>query len=252
MPNNIDKNLLKNRFEKNLATYSQNAVIQKHMAKELLTNLIKQNNNFDKILEIGCGVGVLTKEISHQLKFNELFVNDIVENSLNPKLRSEKIINLYGDCENIKFPSDLDLIISNATFQWLENFTLFSGKIHTNLKPNGILAFSTFGESNLHQIKTITGKSLNYYKKSKIEEVLNEKFKILYSDSQTLNYEFDTAYSILKHLKLCGVNSLETTKWTKKDLKDFEDKYNKLFKNNNGKLVLTYEPKYFICAKIDF
>lgn len=255
----INKELVKQRFEKNLSTYSENAVVQKHMTSELLASLINnkpdvvglESPTYYKILEIGCGTGILTNEILNHLNFEELFVNDIVEYSLNPQISSEKIIELYGDCEKITFPSGLDLVISNATFQWIENLPAVLGKISSSLNRNGILAFNTFEEWNLYQIKTLTGNALNYYKKSDIENVLKKNFKIIYSHSETIEIEFDSAQDVLKHLKLTGVNSLTKTKWTKKDLKEFADKYNHLFTNNKGKLILTYKPIYFICAKID-
>lgn len=247
----INKELVKQRFEKNLSTYTENAVVQKHMASELLASLIAHcNKDSNKILEIGCGTGTLTNEILNQLSFEELFANDIVENSLNPKISSDKIKKIYGDCEKISFPSGLDLVISNATFQWLENLSAVLNKIYSNLNKNGILAFNTFEEWNLYQIRTLTGNTLNYYKKSDIENVLNENFKIIYSHSETIEIEFDCAQDVLKHLKLTGVNSLTPTKWTKKDLKEFAEKYNHLFTNHDGKLILTYKPVYFICAKI--
>lgn len=249
----VNKELVKNKFKRSLSTYAQNAVVQKQMADFLLSNLIGfKGNNFDKCLEIGCGRGFLTQKILEKITLKELFVNDIVENSLDEtKVFSDKIKNLYGDCENILFPPDLDLVISNATFQWIKDFPNLCNKIHLNLKSNGIFAFSTFGKQNLHQIRTITGKSLNYYEKSEIENIFNKNFEIIFSHSETLNLEFDSANEILNHLKLCGVNSLETIRWTKNDLKDFGNKYNELFKTEKGKLILTYEPLYFICAKID-
>lgn len=279
--NNLDKNLIKERFEKNLATYSDNAVVQRHMASELMASLvynvaqskpfspddgglvnppyfddsshalIAPQPNFNKILEIGCGTGTLTKEILSQIGFKELFVNDIVENSLSPEITSNKITPFYGDCEKIRFPQNLDLVISNATFQWLENLPALLDKINAILNLNGILAFNTFEEWNLYQIKTLTGNALNYYKKSEIEQILSKNFKIIHSFSQTMEVEFDNAQEVLKHLKLTGVNALCTSNWTKTDLKEFSEKYNHLFRNEKGKLILTYKPVWFICAKIE-
>lgn len=244
----VNKELVKKRFEKSLSTYTQNAIVQKQMANVLLSNLIKYKDcDFNKCLEIGCGSGFLTQKILEKITLKELFVNDIVENSLDEtKVFSDKIKNLYGDCENILFPPDLDLVISNATFQWIKDFPALSNKTYLSLKHNGVFAFSTFEKQNLHQIKTITGKSLNYCEKSEIENILTKNFDIIFSHSETLNLEFDSANEILNHLKLCGVNSLETIKWTKNDLKDFGNKYNELFKNDNNKLILTYHPLYFI------
>lgn len=254
MLNSIDKELVKKRFSKNLSTYSQNATVQRQMADILLSYLIEHKGiNFNKCLEMGCGSGFLTEKIFKKISLDELFANDIVENSLNQaKISSDKIKNLYGDCESIIFPSNLDLVISNATFQWIKDFPSLCDKIHSNLKLNGIFAFTTFGKENFHQIKTITDKSLNYYEKSEIENILSKNFKILHSQSETINLEFDSAQEILNHLKLCGVNSLEATKWTRNNLKIFGDKYNKFFRNDAGKLILTYNPMYFICAKINF
>lgn len=248
----VNKELVKQRFEKNLSTYSENAVVQKHMASELVAALMaNHSNNFNQILEIGCGTGTLTKEILDKLNVETLFANDIVENSLNLKIISDKIKTLYGDCEKVQFPQNLDLVISNATFQWLENLPEVLDKIYTSLNQNGILAFNTFEEWNLYQIKTITGNTLNYYKKAELKKILSQNFKILYSNSETIEIEFDSPQDVLKHLKRTGVNGITPTKWTKNDLKKFKDEYSNLFKNDKGKLVLTYKPLYFICAKIE-
>lgn len=247
----LNKELVKQRFEKNLSTYTDNAIIQKHMASELVASLIANcSENFSQILEIGCGAGTLTREILNQLKFEELFANDIVENSLTSEFLSDKIHELYGDCEKIPFPKNLDLVISNATFQWLENLPAVLEKVSSSLNSGGILAFNTFEEWNLYQIKTLTGNALNYYRKSELEKLLSKNFKIIYSHSQTLEIEFDTPQDILKHLKLTGVNGIVQAKWTKSDLQKFSEKYNHLFRNDKGKLILTYKPVWFICAKI--
>lgn len=251
MNNIVDKNLIKKRFEKSFSTYSKNAIVQEKMSNDLLSKLIQyQGNKFDKILEIGCGTGFLTGEIINNINFDEIYINDIIENALgNIKIFGDNLNFLYGDCEKIPFPPDLDLIISNATFQWIEDLQSLLEKTHLSLKEKGIIAFTTFGEQNFHQIKTITGKSLNYYTKEAIENMINEKFKIIYLHSENINVEFKNAQEILKHLKKSGVNALEKIIWTKKDLKKFDDKYNKLFRNSNGKLELTYQPLYFIAEK---
>lgn len=250
--NNLDKNLIKKRFEKNLSSYEDNAFVQKHMASELMKNLtINCGEGFTKILEIGCGTGILTKEIIEKISFEKIFVNDIVKNSLSSEIQSNKIKELDGDCEEVQFPQDLDLVISNATFQWLQNLPAFLNKINTNLNSKGILAFSTFEEGNLYQISTLAQESLDYYTKLDLEKILKQHFQIISSHSQTLEIEFDNAQEVLQHFKLTGVNALTQTKWTKTDLKKFQDKYSLLFKNDDGKLVLTYKPVWFICGKMN-
>lgn len=238
----VNKELVKNRFEKSLKTYDKNAVVQKQMAQNLLQKLIKYKGaNFSRIFEIGCGTGLLTRKIRAELHFDRIILNDLIE-----KLPASKL--LIGDCEKINFPTDLDLVISNAAIQWVENLPCLVNKINSVLKDKSVFAFTTFGQRNLEQITSITGKSLNYYDKNSIEKILSENFEIIYSNSEIITLEFNDVNEILKHLKLCGANSLEQTKWTKNDLKDFKSKYAQ-FKNTKDKYVLTYHPMYFIVQK---
>ncbi|MDD3436609.1 MAG: malonyl-ACP O-methyltransferase BioC [Candidatus Gastranaerophilales bacterium] len=246
----LDKKLIKKRFEKSLPTYADNAVVQKQMAVNLLSELIKyRGRQFENILDIGCGCGFLTENILNNLTCDNLFINDMVEEAVNKTADfSRKIKKIYGDCETISFPANLDLIISNATFQWIFDFEELADKIHSSLKKDGILAFTTFGELNLSQMKSLTGKGLKYYRKSDIEKILDKKFEIIYSHSDIINIEFKNTIDMLKHLKFSGANSIEETKWSKKDLADFVKEYEK-FKNKTGKVELTYQPLYFIARK---
>lgn len=244
----VNKELVKRRFEKSIETYPENAIVQKQMAENLVTNLLElQGNNFDKILEIGCGAGVLTNNILGNFNFKELFVNDITE-AAQKKINnlSKDIKFIPGDCETISLPEGLDLVISNSTFQWVNNLELLLDEISNDLNKKGVIAFTTFGEQNLYQIKSITGKSLNYHDKKNTENILNKNFEIVHSHSEIVNLEFNCANDILRHLKLSGVNSLESIKWTRNDLKIFGDKYDKYYTNANGKLILTYHPISFI------
>lgn len=251
MDNVINKKLIKKRFEKSFSTYADNAFIQEKISKELLLKLIEfQGDKFDRIFEIGCGTGLLTKKLLSSLIFNELFINDIVKQSVDEVAKfSDKTRKVYGDCEEVPFPSNLNAIISNATFQWLADLDLIFDKAYSSLNFKSTFAFTTFGEDNFNQIKAITAKSLNYYNKKSIENLLKDKFNIVYSNSEIINLEFDNTLEILKHLKLSGVNAITSKKWTKKDLQDFSEKYERLFKNPNGKLILTYQPLYFIAEK---
>lgn len=248
--NSVDKKTVKTRFKKSLPTYDNTATVQKHMCNVLMYELFNcKTNDFDTILEIGCGTGTLTKKVVKEIKYKKLFINDIVEDSLDELEKlSVKVKKLPGDCETIDFPQTLNLVISNATFQWIEDLELLSEKICSSLNIDGIIAFSTFQCGNLYQIKELTGKSLNYYKKSELETILNKKFNIITSYEETINLEFDSVIDILRHLKQSGVNSLENSIWTKSKLQKFEDDYARLFKQND-KLVLTYKPLYFIAEK---
>lgn len=120
----INPKLIKKQFEKSFNSYNQNAIVQRLMAEKLVKNLSLIKTDFNSILELGCGTGILTKEIVKAIKFKTYSANDLVEKS--KKYVSEIIPNVQFYCGNalkVKTPKS-DLIISNAMFQWfnkLEN-----------------------------------------------------------------------------------------------------------------------------------
>ena len=73
-------------------------------------------------LELGSGTGLLTKRIAKNIKFNNYYANDLVEKS---KLYVQKLVPsanfICGNALKIKSPRKVDLIVSNAMFQWFEN-----------------------------------------------------------------------------------------------------------------------------------
>ena len=111
----IDKELVKKRFSKSLDTYEDNAFVQKEMGAKLL-NLLERKD-FNSIFEIGCASGLLTKQITENLKYNSLTANDIVADA---KCYVEDIVTEFicEDIEKITFEKKYDLIISNACLQW--------------------------------------------------------------------------------------------------------------------------------------
>ena len=129
------------------------------------------------------------------------------------------------------------MIISNATFQWIENLEPFIEKLKKQLTQNGELIFSTFGEDNLKEITNITNVGLNYYSLENLKNIFTPSEII----EEKLTLEFNSAKDVLKHLKLTGVNSIKSKHWTKSDLINFENKYHEICPN---KIQLTYHPIY--------
>lgn len=231
---------IKNNFEKAKTSYRKNAIVQKESAFNLVEYLIKttKRSSFDNVLEIGCGTGFLTDCIEDKIKYKKLILNDLTENFTNhtPNLF------LKGDILKIEIPKNLDLILSNAVFQWVEDYSLLFSKLKASMNDGGILCFTTFGEKNFIQIKEITGIGLNY---PNLTEILEDKgFKILFFEEELKTLYFNNPKELLQHIKYTGAKASDKI-WTKKDVKNFEEKYFENFKDNNG-FELTYHPHYYI------
>lgn len=242
----IDKSLVKKRFKKSLKTYDENAIVQKKMAKELISLLPKKKYN--KIFEIGCATGILTKEIAKKLIFSELYLNDIVEESKKYVQEIYKECNfIAGDIENINLNKKYNLIISNACLQWCSNIEDTLSKLINALDDGGILAISIFGEDNLKEIKSIFNIGNEISSISSMEKFLNTQ-KIIAKKEDKIKIDFETPMEVLKHLKYTGTNAIKEIKLTKTKLKDFEQRYKENYTQNN-KVYLTYNPIYIICTK---
>lgn len=244
----INPKLIKKQFEKSFSTYNQNAIVQKIMAEKLIEALSNLNyTNFDSILELGCGTGILTKELIKKINFKTYSANDLVEKSKN--FINEIIPNVkfyYGNALKIKPEKKQDLIISNAMFQWFNNLSNICTHCKKCLNPNGILAFSTFSANNFKEIKDLTGISLDYKTFDEIKNITNENFEILYSEEFEYTLKFNTPLELLAHMKNTGVNSLTAQHWTFKEVKEFCDKYKAQYPD----ITLTYSPVIIIGKKI--
>ena len=74
----INPKLIKNQFEKSLDTYNKNAVVQQIMAEKLVEETAKIKTDYNNILELGSGAGLLTKELIKKLSFKTYSANDLV------------------------------------------------------------------------------------------------------------------------------------------------------------------------------
>lgn len=246
LPNN-HKSHIKKHFEKSMKNYDKNATVQKMMAEKLVIKLSKINNNFDNILELGSGTGLLSKKVKENLSFKNYYANDLVEKS---KLYIQKIIPnvqfLCGSALKIKTGRKQDLIISNAMFQWFDNLDKAIEILKSQLSTNGILAFSTFGTENYKEITALTGLSLHYIPTQEIQQILEKQgFEALYCENFYEELNFNNPLELLAHMKNTGVNSLSDKPWTITEVKEFCDKFNKKYPITK----LTYSPIIVIARK---
>ncbi len=231
-------------FSKAKDTYRKNAIVQRLMAKKLITEVTKKyGSNFDYILEIGAGTGLLTDEIVSNLRYNRLYLNDLTENftGISPYRYYQGDISGILRC-NLK--EKFNLIISNAVFQWIEDKQELFSRLKDRLQNKGLIAFSSFGHKNFCQIKDIAGLGLNY--ESFAPFLKKTGLKILYFEEELETLYFKDMQNLLEHIKLTGVGTSKTL-WTKKKYEMFKEEYLKNFSDKNG-VELTYHPVYYICS----
>lgn len=257
MTSTENKNLIAQRFAKTLKTYNQNAENQKNYANRLANLLTKfcDQNPINNLLEIGCGTGFLTNELTQKLNINNLYLNDIANGFNNLEIykqisqRVNKIYFINGDAEKItNIPQNINIVVSSNCIQWFNNFESFLQKLYNHLSDNSIAAFSTFGTENFREIKTLTNNGINYPDYKKILSTLKHQYKVLYFCQTTEKQYFTSTIEMLKTLKNSGVNAIINTVWTPKKLQNFSNEYAEMFSENN-KIYITWNPIFFVLKK---
>lgn len=242
----IDKSLVKSRFQKSFKTYDENALVQKQMAENLINML--GGVKYSSVFEIGSATGTLTKVINENIIYDELFVNDIVGESFEyVKKFVPKCNFIEGDIESINLNRNFDLIISNASFQWMNAIEKLVDYLYLHLNQKGILAFSVFGENNLKEIKKLFGSDIPEFNLKKFKRFL-KKYKYVEMQEEIREMKFSNPIEILRHLKLTGANSVIHYSFTRSSLNEYSQNYMSL-NGGSGNVILTYNPVYVIIRK---
>ncbi|EAH5283249.1 malonyl-[acyl-carrier protein] O-methyltransferase BioC [Campylobacter jejuni] len=214
--------------------YEKHAKVQDFMGLklcEILKNL--RISHFEKVFEFGCGRGELSKKLQNFITFDEYLKNDILDFKENSSIL---IFDMNEIAKQDLSKEKFDLIVSNATLQWLDLKRIIPS-LRDMLNQNGILLLSTFAEQNLKEIKQSTGFGLNYFSLNELEQIFKVYFNEVKITQELIKLSFDNALDVFRHLKLSGVNSLGFYPLNKGFLKEFEEK----FQNK-----LTYHPVFIL------
>ncbi|BDD09590.1 hypothetical protein FUAX_20220 [Fulvitalea axinellae] len=248
----VDKQRVKESFSIGARTYDRNAEAQLKIVRNFL-GLLKSRvspDDFRCTMEFGCGTGFLTKRIISEYSPQSFYLNDLVEFCVNELEKLYPVITpMSGDAECLDLPNGLSSAVSASTVQWFDDFQGFTEKIHKALVPNGLFAFTSFGPGNFTEIRSLSGKGLNYLSEDRVCKILEEKgFEVLHSSAETLMYEFESPVAVLRHMKYTGVNATASKRSGSTGIGPFRQNYIKQYPYGQG-VALTFNPLYFIARK---
>ena len=205
----LNKRLISHNFSRSAATYDQHALLQRKMADELLDK-IKSHSPL-KILDVGCGTGYLTMKLAAMFSQAEVIGIDIAPGMIaEAKKRDQVNLNfMLGDGEELAFPDhSFDLIVSNATLQWMvAGKTLIEAK--RLLKNGGSFVFNTFGPGTLKELKE-TGFMVNEFRSlEELRQLAGKRFREVQLSSLTTREKFGSTKDLILHLKRIGAHTSE-------------------------------------------
>ncbi len=251
----VDKEKIAQSFLRGQYTYEGNAWIQKKVSSDLVTLLDQYPAmSFDRVLEIGCCTGTLSASLLKSNDVGTFYVNDLVEefeSVVVGRLANtyETVIEpFFGDIESLTLPTDLDLVISSATFQWLADLDALFSKVAKSLQSEGYFVFSIFGPGTLREFKEISGIGLEYASVGAILDLLEKRFVVEEEQSHTDIMHFPSVMDVLKHLQATGVSGVKEHRWTPSKIRKFESEYAEQFGTTAG-IPVSYMSSYVVATK---
>lgn len=208
------------RFKKANSSYNTHAIAQYSAAIKLAGQLDEISTDKGlKILEIGCGTGLFTREYARSLAPTEVTFVDITETG--PFRIAAKEEYVVADAEKwITVQSRRwDAIVSASAIQWFADIPRFLHECSLHLYPRGLIAISTFVPGNMEELDSLRPSPLRYPTSSQLMEWMQRDFEEVTVREDIIRVEFQSAREMLMHLKHTGVGGSSPS--TTQSIKDF-------------------------------
>jgi len=197
--------------------YKHASIQQKIWGKKLISELRLKGS--ERILDLGCGDGLLTAELAKLVPDGSAVGIDASESMIRTAQKDHAAPNLcfeLQDINTIDFESQFDLIFSNAALHWVKNHGILLKHVFKSLKPNGSIRFQFAGEGNCSKLIKIVRKAMSaeayagyfsgfdwpWYMPS-VEEYRRVVAEVPFADSRVWSENGDTYYD----------NAETLTKW---------------------------------------
>ncbi len=165
----INRLRVRQHFSKAADTYDEAAVVQRRTAEDMAERTLLLTSDKHSILELGCGTGLLTEQLSQHYPQADIYAVDLADNMLQQaKARlmakppswqfwSRKTLPvklIQADAFSLPFAdAAFDLVVSNFMLQWCQDLDAVFAEVRRVTKPGGALLFSTFGPDTLKELR---------------------------------------------------------------------------------------------------
>lgn len=136
--------------------YQDNSSAQQKWARELIAKMELKGN--EAVLDIGCGDGKITAEISKRLPHGSIIGVDNskemidLSNKNYPHNKYKNVSFKLCDAKKLIFNNEFDIVFSNATLHWIKDHVPVLMGIKKALKKKGKLLIQMGGKGNAEDI----------------------------------------------------------------------------------------------------
>jgi len=191
------------KFEFDGEKYKKGSSHQKEWGSKVIAALILKGD--ERILDLGCGDGVLTKQLADIVSNGEVIGIDASEGMIKvaKELKGKNLSFILLDIDDLDFKEEFDVIFSNAALHWVKDHNKLLRNCYTALKLDGMFRFNFAGHGNCS----------NFYEV--IKEVMElERYKKFFIDfewpwymPQIEEYKKNVSFTGFKDIKVWEENA---------------------------------------------
>lgn len=153
----FDPRQIRRAFGRAAKTYTRHAALQRKIESRLIERLDYFSSTAGRVLDIGCGPGHGSTLLRKRFRTAQVIAVDLALPMLQrvrPGWR-RPLARVCADARAIPLPdASADVLFSNLCIQWIDELPALFAEFRRVLKPDGYLAFSTFGPDTLHELRT--------------------------------------------------------------------------------------------------
>jgi malonyl-CoA O-methyltransferase len=155
----IQRQEVRASFDRASATYEAAAVLQARVSDELLTRLEPFDFKPAVVVDLGAGTGRMTGELKKRYRRSLVVAIDLASGMLQEARRHQQFLRRFervcGDAMRLPLAdASVDVLVSSLMLQWCDPPDPAFAEIRRVLKPDGFVAFSTFGPDTLHELRS--------------------------------------------------------------------------------------------------
>jgi malonyl-CoA O-methyltransferase len=253
------KNEISKAFNKYAIEYELAAKVQREIGARLFERLQYLKIAPKRILDLGCGPGIFSRELTLMFPKAQIFGLDLAIDML---IQAKKKQNwrrkwslVAADMKIMPIASGMfDLVFANQVIHWSEPLAQVFSELNRVMNVNGCLMFTTLGPDTFKELKTAWSGVNQYAHVNEFTDMhdigdclMAEHFLEPVMDMELLSVHYETLPKLLRALKSQGVRNINSRRnqglTGKTSWRQFEKNYASM-QTDKGKYPLTYEVVY--------
>ncbi len=255
---------MSSRFSLSAETYDARATVQRHVAQALVQQIPVVPRDL-RILEIGCGTGILTQLLL--ARFPDVLVDALdisdrmIEQGRSSLALEPRVSWIVRDVREYQPALRYELIVSSSSLHWVRPLEAAFSPLATMLDAQGKCVLALMVDGTLGELRAARLQVASHKRPlSRLptgaevrEALLVSGLRIIREEEQEIREYHRSASEFLRSIHELGVTggavSHGQTLLTRSELQALMREYDRRFRNGNGSVYSTYRVLFVIAEK---